>query len=406
MILTVLLVTTGALNPVFSVGSDALCFNPAQLALGNHTKLSCRMLSLAGMVHNNSFSIAQYNRYTGAFLNDEMKRDILRSIPPAGFTAHAEGTVGAAECAVGSCAVVLRTEGEAIVRLPRELFEVALRGNELGRVYTAEAKARTQVVTRAGIGFGTGIGRNLAVGVTGHAIRGLYCAELTHMRAEVAAMPYTLTTDVSGIYHLARGGRGWAFDIGIVWRSSGWLVSGAVMDINPGIEWTEGVEEVKYRVRLDSATVYDVISGYRSVGYSSEVTNGRFTTYLPMRVNLGIGRVVSELVNTSLLFTPQCDLGPFNIRKWEILLFTEVRPLRWLPVASSFSFGPSTGFAAGLDAALLLGRLVVRIGTEDIGGLIMGAKGVGFRLELGYGTFPTGRDSRMKNTLRLSAGYN
>lgn len=406
MTLTIVLVVSGALNPIFSFGAEALAVNPAQLALGGRAQQDCRILGLAGVLHNNSFTFAQYNRYTGAFLDSCAKGDILSSVPLGGFAAEARGVASAAEWAVGQCAVGLRTEAEVNALLPRDFFELALNGNGLGGTYVAEAAARTQVISRAGIGVGSGVGRSLTVGVAIYAIRGLYCAELRKMRVEFTTSPQALAGNIFGGYRVARGGQGWAFDIGATWRLADWLVSGAMMDISPGIDWTEGVEEVEYRVRIESTTVYDLIRGDRLSKHSSGATGGRFTTYLPVQTTLGVGRRVTQLINSGLLFSTHCDLDSFSVKRWRLSSVTEFRSVRWFPVACSFSFVSGTGLIVGIDGAFLLGRLSLRVGLDDVGGLVMGAKGAGFRLALGYGIFRAIENSVDKGVLRLGAGTN
>ncbi|MEO0073960.1 MAG: DUF5723 family protein [candidate division WOR-3 bacterium] len=400
MTLAVVLLVSGLLNQIFVTTSEALAVNPAQLALNSQGQRYCRLLSVAGTFYNNSFTFAQYNRYTGIFLDRRDKDDILRSVPREGLTAGAEATAGVAELAFGSCAVAIRTEAAATVLLPKELLELALDGNEIDRMYAGEAMAMTQVFSRAGVGIGSGVGRSLTVGFGGHVIKGHWCAELRRLKVEFAATPSRITGSVLGVYRVANGGQGWALDIGATWRSADWLVSGALLDVSQGIDWTVDVREVEYYASFDSVTLYDITRGAGLLN-TSELTNGGFTTTLPAKVNLGLGRRVTDMFSTGLLFFSRCDLDPFHVRCWRLVSVTEVWPVRWLPVACSFEFDSRNGFGAGIDGAFLLHRLAVRLGLTDVGGLLMGAKGFGLKLSLEYIEPFRHKNSSATNALRI-----
>jgi hypothetical protein len=128
-----LLVITGIFNPVTAVGPDAMLVNPAQLAYPERPGFACRILGLEAEAGNNSFSIAQYNRYTGAFLGDSAKADILGSIPKSGLLLAGGAQAAGAEFGYGNFAASVRTAGSAEATLPRDAFDLALQGNELGR---------------------------------------------------------------------------------------------------------------------------------------------------------------------------------------------------------------------------------------------------------------------------------
>ncbi|MBM3314911.1 hypothetical protein FJY71_03600 [candidate division WOR-3 bacterium] len=397
----------GIFNPLLSVGPDAMRWNPAQLALPERPGFCCRILGLSAGLENNAFTFGQYNHYTGALLDEKAKHDILGSIPDSGLALRGTATASAADFGFGSLAVVCRTFADADANLPRDLFDLALYGNRIGRVYSAASTGgRAQVLFRAGLGFGVGIGQNLTIGAAGHMLRGLFYAELTGVRARFVTTPQALAAEVHGTYRLATGGNGWAVDAGATWRNQGWVASAAVLDVNAGVDWTEGVEEGVYAFQLDSSNAYEMTRGDRFSEDFGRSTDGRFTTYLPVRTTLGIGRRFFDWLNAGMLLDPLWDFEPVRLRRWQTSVVVEAWPLRWLPLGCALSYRSGQGMSVGLDAAAIAGRFVFSAGFEDFAGLLLGAKGAGVRLGVGYGTFNIERRAPGPEVFRLRHGVN
>lgn len=374
-------------NPLLTTGPDAVAINPAQLGLAPRPGFACRVLDIEAGFENNSFSFSQYNRYTGAYLDERAKQDILSSIPASGLAIAGRGRAAAAEFGYGQFAVSARTAADADVNLPRDLFDLALYGNRLGRVYTADRTGgHAQVLFRAGAAAGLAVGPDLTFGLAVHCLRGLFRAELVEASARFVTTPQALAADGFASYRRATGGSGWAADAGATWKRGGWLLSGAVLDLSPGIEWNEGVEAGAYRFRLDSTNAYQLL---REEPFSDGFERGPadlFYSYLPMRIMLGVGRRVTERLNCALLIQPAWQLDPLLLDDWQSRLVIEGWPLAWLPVGVEVSCGRSRGWALGLQAAALMRGFAVELGLTDVGGIFGSARGLGVRLGVGYGT--------------------
>ncbi|MBM3322128.1 hypothetical protein FJY69_01410 [candidate division WOR-3 bacterium] len=389
-------------NPVFLTGPDALPVNPALLAAPERPGFACRILDLGAGVENNCLSLGQYNRYSGAYLDSAAKADILQTVPSDGidFTGFLQG--GAAEFGYGNLAASVRTVRRVGLRLPKDLIELALEGNALGRTYVADnARASDEIYWRGGIGVGTGLGRHLLVGVAAHRLQGLYFREVADVKGTFLTMPAALVGTGRMVFREARGGAGWAADAGVACRAGDYRLGLSVLDFSTGIVWTEGVRQGVYSVDFDTCTIYDVGSSGRAwYGYDPDGV-GYFTTRLPVRVNLAVGRRFTDRMNVGVVVTRRLS-GTTDAGGWAVLGTYEVWPASWLPLATRLGFDSKSGTIAGLDAALLLGRLGFSFGVSDIAGLFLGARGAEWRLGLGYGTFHR-EPMRPPDVLRLRA---
>ena len=396
-----LLVVTGIFNPVTAVGPDAMLVNPAQLAYPERPGFACRILGLDAGFGNNSFSIAQYNRYTGAFLGDAAKADILGSIPTSGLLLAGRAQAAGAEFGYGNFAASVRTTGSAEATLPRDAFDLALQGNELGRTYSAAGTAaRAQVLWRAGVGWATAIGRNFTVGLGAHRLQGLFYADLTDASASFLTTEQAFASSGRVAYRMASGGSGWAFDAGLAYVHDQWRFSLGCLDLGTGVHWTEGVKRGVYTFALDTANLYQIVTQGKFKQQYDQAGGGYFTTEVPVIVNLGAARRIYNWLNGSVLIQQRFRDGDLG-KNWSARAVCEMWPLRWLPVGLELGYRGFAGPMFGLDLGLVTGRFALVIGAKDLAGLFASAKGAELSLGIGFGTFFIERPAYVPDTVTL-----
>uniref|UniRef100_A0A7C4GHK3 DUF5723 domain-containing protein n=1 Tax=candidate division WOR-3 bacterium TaxID=2052148 RepID=A0A7C4GHK3_UNCW3 len=407
MVYALAVVLSGTLNPVLMTGPDALTFNPAQLAYPERAGLSCRILDFEAEVVNNSFSLAQYNRYTGAFLDDRAKADLLRAIPASGFCGRGRLEARTAQFGYGCLAMSVRTTAEFGAALPKDLFELTLRGNELGRTYRADPlDVGALMLLRTGIAGATAVGRNLSVGGAVHYLIGLSCFELTEGSAYFLTTPDALISQGRVGYRTAAGGEGLSFDIGVSHWSDRWRTSLAVLDLSPGVLWEDGIEDGLLTFELDTVSAYRLFKGEGACAVIDRGPGSKFLTPLPVRVNAGVARVLRENLTGCLTLRAVMNMHPAALLSVRPALSVEVWPSSWLGTSLRFSFETGNGLGLELGAVAVWRSLVLQVGFEDIGGLIMGARGAGMRISLGYRGFPAGTKRAKSDVLRLTPGVN
>lgn len=397
----------GTLNPVMITGPDAVGFNPAQLAYPERTEFACRVIGVTAEFDNNSFSTARYNRYRGAYLNDAAKSDILASIPARGFRGNTHLESEVANFGYGCLAATMRITGEGTIALPRDLFELMLLGNELGRVYRAEPlDGSAQILLRTGIAGGSAVGRSLAFGAAAHYIRGVFCAELTEGSAYFLTTPDAMVARGKVAYHTAKGGSGLAFDAGVAYWSKQWRASLSVLDLSPGIRWEEGVEEGYLKFSLDSTSLWRLAQG-TGASVEFERTSGTvFITHLPLKLNIGLSRGFGDKLSGCLVIRSRLQKQPKAKVHMQPAVSVDFWPRHWLAVGLGTSYETGRGIGVELDGLIVWRRLAVRVGFADIAGVLWGARGAGIRLSLGYGTLPKGTGEKQPEILRLTPGVN
>ncbi|MEO0079257.1 MAG: DUF5723 family protein [candidate division WOR-3 bacterium] len=390
---------TTLVNPVLSSGPEGMQFNPAQLAYSERPGFCCKILDVGLGFDNNSFTFSQYNRYTGAYLDDQAKADILGSIPRSGVNLRLAGAGRAAEFGYQTFAANIQTTCRAEVDIPRDVFELLLSGNKLDRQYSARgARAEAEVLFRSGVGAGTAVGRDFALGMAVHYLRGLFRAELTECEVQFLTTNEKLFTNGRVGYRMATGGSGISFDAGVAWWSDrpedpndrwwkGWWLSLACLDISPGILWTDGTEQGVLCFRLDSANAYEISRGERFSHREELVAGEPFKTMVPMRVNLGLGSRLKEWLNNALLVQPVLDVSPFALREFRCGVLSELWLREWLPIGCEVAYQKGRGAVIGVDGALIMGKLTFVLGMSDVTGLFLAAKGAELRLSIAYGAF-------------------
>lgn len=389
---TLLFLITAIFNPAMAIGPDAASLNPAQLAYPERQGFGCRILDVSAALGNNSFSLSQYNRYTGAFLDEAAKQDIVGSVPRTGMGVHFAAQASAAEFGYGTLAVSVRTVGSADVTLPHDAFELALYGNELNRVYNADdLRGRALVFMRAGASAGSAIGRNVTAGIGFHYLRGLFYGELTDCGASFITTPEAFASDGRVAYRTATGGSGWSVDAGLAYLRNNWRLSLACLDISPGITWTDGVSEGVYAYRLDSSNAYEVSRGGRFKQTFDRGVGATFTTAVPLVVNAGAGWRVFEWLNCGALLQGKL-LSRATTGNWSATTYGEAWPLEWLPVGVEAGVRDGTGAVLGLNAGLIWHAFAFVLGARDESGLLLGAKGLAYHVGINWGAFHNERD--------------
>lgn len=407
MLCLLLTMHCGILNPVTITGPDALEFNPAQLAYPERTEIACRIIGLAAEFDNNSFSAASHNRYSGAYLDDAAKSAILGSIPAQGFRGNTRFESGVANFSYGCLAASLRITGEGTVTIPRDLFELLLFGNKLGRVYRAEPlDGSAQMLLRAGIAGASAVGHSLAVGAAAHYIRGLLCAELTEGSAYFLTTPDALIAQGKVAYRTATGGSGFAFDAGVAYWSGEWRASLSVLDFSPGIRWEEGIDEGYLKFSLDSANIWRLAQGTGARAEFERTPGKVFVTDLPLKLNLGLSRSFGDKLSGCFVIRSKLQRQSQATVGLQPAVSVDFWPRRWLAAGLGVSYETGRGIGVELSGLAVWRRFALRLGFEDIAGVLLGARGAGMQFSLSYGTLPRGISEKQPEVLRLTPGVN
>jgi len=356
-------------------GPDAAKFNPANLGLTDFRRNGMEIVGVGLNVSNNAFTLSDYNKYTGAFLTDQDKQDILDKIPSDGLRLNVDARATAMSVARGNYAFTLSGVGVADVNMSKDLMDLVLNGNTFAdTIDVTGSYSDAYSYAAAGVSYGMPIysvgSRQLAVGATFKYITGFAVEEVV----ELEGMAATFATGFQGEGHLiartATGGKGYAMDIGASLQIDPSLTVGArVENLLGSITWSNETEEHGYVFSFDTMTVDNMDEDYvTSDDYTRSI--GSFSTRLPAVLTVGGAKSFGKLIvavdwQQGLSHKPGISTEPL------IHAGLEWSPLRFLPLRAGFKAGGdrNTGFSAGsgLDLKLFYLDFAVVTGTSISG---------------------------------------
>lgn len=371
-------------------GVAAAYYNPANLGLASHRQSE---LSLAGMglnVSNNSFTLEDYNKYTGATLSTSDKQDILDKVPVDGLILSADAEVSASGFSQGQFALTFTARGAGEANLGYDLLDVLLNGNTLGDTVSLNGMYGSGwSYLSASFSFGAPVytlgTRQLALGATFHYLRGLYYGEVT--RAEGGAV--TLTTGFAGdgavVLQSAEGGSGYAIDLGASLQlNRNYTVGLSINNFVSSIKWTDNVEERSYYFSFDSVNIDN--SGDTSVVVSGDTTIAlaSVTSHSPSTLTLGIAKTTGKLI-WAVDWKQGFKRAPGSSTTPQIALGAEYSLLRFLPLRAGFSTGGSQGSFMAFGSGLKLSFFHLDFAVLTNGGGINSSGSKGLRLAASTG---------------------
>jgi len=167
-------------------GIDAARYNPANLGLDGYRQNGLELASFGASITNNSFTLADYNNYTGATLSTADKQDIMNKIPTEGLSLNADVEASALSLAMGSFALTFSGVGSADVNLNRDIIDLILNGNAFADTIDLSGSYSDGLsYASAGLSYGRPIysngTRQLAVGATFRYFRGIGVEQLVEM---------------------------------------------------------------------------------------------------------------------------------------------------------------------------------------------------------------------------------
>ncbi|MBU8932372.1 MAG: hypothetical protein KOO62_00045 [candidate division Zixibacteria bacterium] len=294
-------VAMGGAFTSLAAGVDAYRYNPANLGFDGNQRRSLEIVGLGANVSNNSFSLDDYNNYTGAVLTNDDKDYLLDRIPDEGLTISADIEASAVSLSFGSFAFSLSGVGQADVSLGKDIIDLMLNGNTFGDTIDVAGSYSDAVgYVAAGVSYGLPIytwgSRQLTVGATAKYIRGLGMEEVV----EIEGLMATHETGFAGEGHLiartATGGSGYALDLGAAMQlSDSYTIGVRTKNVLSTISWNSGTEEHGYMFSFDTMTADNMDEDYVvSDDYSNDITG--FSTSLPAVMNVGIANTSGKLV--------------------------------------------------------------------------------------------------------------
>ena len=157
-------------------GYDAAKYNPANLGFIEYRTTGVELAGVGTSISNNSFTLDDYNNYTGAYLTSKDKADILGKIPSEGLKLAIDAEATALGFSTGPWALTTTGTASAAINLNKTIVDLILNGNAVADTLSIQG-SYSDAVGYASVAFSYGreVGRwgskRLSVGATARYLR-------------------------------------------------------------------------------------------------------------------------------------------------------------------------------------------------------------------------------------------
>lgn len=344
-----------------SSNCEAATANPANLAALRNKPFTLKLVSASGRVANNAFTLADYNKYNGAYLSESDKQDILAKIPGTGLDVDFDGGASALSFSAGSAALIAEVIGGGKGNLPKDPIELALMGNKIGELVSADGSGgRGWSAIAIGVGYGRQIfsahGWDVAAGVSAKYLHGLAYYSIEGLSAQAI----TLTTGFTGSGGLttieSMGGRGYAVDFGLAAYGEHAQYGIVFKNLLASLKWDRELEKTVYTFQFDNVTLEN--SEDDSVWTSDEhqVTIGSVESRPPLVIQAGASRRFGKLLAAASA-TQGFEESAFASKNPRVAAGVEYQPIPLLALRSGLAAGGNDNLSASVGLGLGLGPL-------------------------------------------------
>ncbi len=339
-------------------GYQSLQNNPANLGLRDNFKSSWELFSAGAQLRNNAFSLNDYNQYTGAYLTDDDKEEILGKIPSEGLSLNVLSEAGATSFSTNQFAITVTAYAKSDITLPKDPAELILYGNaEIPRVDLGAADGEAWGMADLAVGYGHRVSEwedgEFTIGIGAHYIRGLIYEEIISAEGYAETGDTSITASGSMQVKSALGGAGYSFDIGMAARfETDYVFSFSILNLVNKVKWDTETEITEYTFSTKAINANTLEEDSISVSDDTTYSIEPFGQKKPAIVKMGLA-----WSKNNLLLSVDYEQGFSNTASSSVMpeLSTgiEFRPAAWMPIRSGLSFGGIMGgyaaFGFGFD---------------------------------------------------------
>jgi hypothetical protein len=336
-------------------------FNPANIGLSEYREAGLELAGAGAQIINNSFTLKEYNEYTGALLTEEDKSAILGKIPAEGLKISAEAEAATMTLSLSSFVLSITGSAATEVNLGKDALELFLRGNGLNESFSMEGMY-SEAVAYASIGLSYGRAiyksgtRQLAVGATFKYIKGLAYEKVIELTGGVITLATGFEGEGTMTAQTATGGNGLGVDIGAALKINDDYTAGITFaNLLNTISWNNKTEEHYYHFEFDTLTIDNMNNDSIVVSddYSRDIPG--FSSTLPVVMKIGIANTSGKLI-WAIDWAQGFKLAAGSSSKPRLSAGVEYRPFDCLPLRTGYSLGGGKGssisFGTGVDLDL------------------------------------------------------
>ncbi len=373
-------------------GVAAAYFNPANLGLSSHRQTSIQLAGIGVNLTNNSFSLDDYNTYTGALLTQADKQTLLGKVPVDGLKLTADAEASVSGVSFNKFALTFTGYGAGEVNINKDVLEVLLNGNALGDTISLEGMyGAGWTYGSVDFSFGAPIytkgTRQLAIGATARYLKGIYFADVTRVDGFVATLITGFQGDGALIINSAEGGSGFALDFGAALQlNENYTVGLSLKNLLSNINWSNNPEERGFTFAFDTVTINNASND--SVFVTSDFTNtiDGFSSSLPSTVTLGIANTTGKFL-WALDWEQGFSRNPGASTKPQISAGAEYAVVKYLPLRAGLGFGGRHGSQLAFGGGLNLSALHIDFAFLTSGSTLNSSSNKGARFAISTGLF-------------------
>ncbi len=361
-------------------------FNPANLGIGAFQMRGMQVFGAGVSFNNNSLSLDDYNRYTGAHLNEADKKDLLSKIPTEGLKVSADGEVSALGFGSGNIAVSLSAIGAAEVNLSRSVIELLFNGNTYGNAVDMDGiYGDGYGLASLNVSYGHTLYKNfdrqLAVGATVRLLKGLIYEEIMEANGEAV----TLATGFEGagniVTRTASGGTGFSVDLGAtVQLNKNYTVGAAIYNFASALRWNKETEEHHYQFAFDTLTAVNMDNDSLITTVDTVIAVDPFTTDLPSSIRVGLAKTRGALL-WAVDWEQGFKLAAGSSPTPRVSTGLEYRLLSILPIRAGFGLGGKQGTTYAAGIGLNFSPVDLDVGVANYNA-VMGSSGKGLNIAI------------------------
>lgn len=377
--------------------------NPAYWPMPNKPQYSLRYLNFELDIFNNSISFSNYNRHFNQDTDwdSAQKMIILNSIPRNGFTINGSGSFVPLAFFSPWISISLQYHEFISAKLPKDLFELILLGNELNRQYDLSnfginelgyfdlaldlscpllnKEREIELLKIPHI-------QSLNIGCRLHGVKGRSIISTDSVYGMLITTPDGVMAREKILVSSATGSNiSFAIDLGVMVQPlTNFIVGLAVLNFNNRFYWTKNPKQMLLKVNIDSFSIQRYLDASDiNMFVQSEDTSYQiqpFKTSLPAQLLLQISYQATNFLILSSHYYYYLSRNKFtdNIVQAINLNFDFLISRFFNPEITLSTDFKNIGIKTNLRWAIK--GFNFNIGVVQKNGILMGAKGLGFDL--------------------------
>ncbi len=364
----------------------SLSYNPANLGLRDNYGSSLEMFSIGVDINNNSFSYGDYNKYSGAYLTDEDKKDIIDNIPSEGLSVDLSLEARAISFSVNSFAFSTGAEGISDFTLPKDPLELILYGNAImPNLDLSTTKGEAYGVGDIAFGYGYPVieweDGEFSVGGTLHYLKGFLYEKIVQADGYAETGDTAITAAGNMIVKSAMGGSGYSFDLGVATRfKTDYVFSFSITNLYNKINWKDKTELTYFDFELNPLNANSIDNDSIATSSDTTITTEAFGSKRPAYIKMGLSSSYKNIL-WDLDYQQGFSNTPITSTTPQLSTGIEYRGINWLPLRSGISLGGPRGSYYAVGFGLDLGPYNFDLAIANKNSVLpSGSKGICFAI--------------------------